>query len=118
MRASTDAYPGAPTWLADAIAHIEGEIRSGISASDVFRHVGYSRTLVETTFRMFLGKTVQKEIVETRVQAAKRLLLTTALPVKDIAAQIGYRSIEYFTRQLAAVTGQPPAAYRRLPPDP
>ena len=112
IRASTDAYPGAPDWFADAISYIENEIRAGLSASDVFRRAGYSRTLVERVFRKVLGKTVQEEIAEVRIRAAKRLLRTTAMPIKDIAAQTGYRSIEYFTRAFKAAVGHPPAAYR------
>ena len=112
MRASTDSYPGAPDWFADAISYIGNEIGAGISATDVFRRVGYSRTLVERVFRKVLGKTVQEEIAEVRIRAAKQLLRTTAMPIKDIAAQTGYRSIEYFTRAFKAAVGLPPAAYR------
>ena len=113
MRASTDSYPGAPDWFADAMSYVEKEIRTGLSASDVFRRVGYSRTLVERIFRKVLGKTVQGEIAEVRIRAAKRLLSSTALPIKDIAAQTGYSSVEYFTRTFNASVGQPPAAFRR-----
>ena len=112
IRASTDSYPGAPDWFPDAMSYIESEIRTGLSASDVFRRVGYSRTLVERVFRKVLGKTVQEEIAEVRVRAAKQLLRTTAMPIKDIAAETGYRSIEYFTRKFKAAVGHPPAAYR------
>ena len=112
VRASTDSYPNAPDWFADAISFIEGEIRTGLSASDVFRRAGYSRTLVERAFRKVLGKTVQAQIADVRTETAKRLLLTTTLPVKDIAAQTGYRSIEYFTRTFKSAVGQPPAAFR------
>ena len=50
-RASTNTYPHAPAWFADALAFIRENVRRGISASDVFRHVGFSRTLVERAFR-------------------------------------------------------------------
>ena len=113
MRTSTDSYPGAPDWFPDAMSYIESEIRTGLSASDVFRRVGYSRTLVERIFRKVLGKTVQEEIAEVRIRAAKRLLSSTALPIKDIAAQTGYRSVTYFTRAFGTATGQSPAGYRR-----
>ena len=112
VRASTDSYPDAPDWFADAISYIESEIRTGLSASDIFRRAGYSRTLVERVFRKVLGKTVQEQIADVRTETAKRLLLTTTLPVKDIAAQTGYRSIEYFTRAFRAAVGLPPAAFR------
>ena len=112
VRASTDAYPDAPAWFADTLAYIGNEIHSGLSASDVFRRAGYSRTLVERVFRRILGMTVQEKIAEVRIRAAKQLLQTTAMPIKDIAAETGYRSIEYFTRAFKAAVGHPPAAYR------
>ena len=115
VRTSTDAYPDAPDWFADTLAYIGNEIHSGLSASDVFRRVGYSRTLVERVFRQVLGMTVQEKIAEMRIDAAKRLLTTTTLPIKDIAARTGYRSVTYFTRAFGAATGQSPAGYRRNP---
>ncbi len=113
MRASTDTYPGAPMWLRSALTYIENEIGNGISASDVFRHVGYSRTFVEKTFRNFLNKTVQDIISEARIRTAKQLLLATTSTIKEIAAQTGYGSTEYFTRAFCAAVGLPPATYRR-----
>ena len=115
VRASTDAYPNAPAWVADALAYIGNEIGAGISASDVFRRAGYSRTLVERAFRQVLGMTVQEKIAEMRIDAAKRLLVSTSLPIKDIAARTGFRSVSYFTRAFGAASGQSPAAYRRNP---
>jgi len=113
MRASTDAYPGAPDWFADALAFIGGKYGEGLSASDVFRRVGFSRTLVERTFNRVIGRTVQQEIAEVRLQEAKRLLRTTSLSIKEIVAQTGYGSVEYFTRRFRAATGLPPATYRQ-----
>lgn len=112
VRASTDAYPSAPGWLAEALAFIAGHVGSGISASDVFAHVGYSRTLVERVFREQLGRTVQTEITDRRIDAAKHLLTTTYLPMMEVAARTGYSSVEYFTRTFRAATGLPPVAYR------
>ena len=70
-RESTNAYPHAPSWFADALAFIRENVSNGISASDVFRHVGFSRTLVERAFRECLSSSVQKQIAETRIAEAK-----------------------------------------------
>ena len=58
---------------------------------------------------------VQEKIAEMRIDAAKRLLVSTVLPIKDIAARTGFRSVSYFTRAFGAASGQSPAAYRRNP---
>ena len=111
-RASTDTYPDAPPWFADALAFIRADATKGISASDVFRHVGFSRTLVERAFRENISSSVQKQIAKARIDEAKRLLDTTSLPVKEVAAQSGFSSLEYLSRAFAAATRLSPSAWR------
>ena len=111
-RASTLAYPGLPPWFPQALAFIREHVGEGISAADVFRHAGYSRTLVERAFAKALGHSVQREIAQVRVEKARRLLRQTAKPVREVAALCGYASVEYFSRAFAAATGAPPARYR------
>ncbi len=109
--ASTLAYPGLPPWFPQTLAFIREHVGEGISAADVFRHAGYSRTLVERAFAKALGHSVQREIAQVRVERARRLLRQTAKPVREVAALCGYASVEYFSRAFAA-TGAPPARYR------
>ena len=111
-RASTNTYPHAPAWFADALAFIRENVRRGISASDVFRHVGFSRTLVERAFRECLSSSVQRQIAEARIAEAKRLLETTSRPIKEIAAFSGFSTLEYLSRAFAAATGVSPTAWR------
>ena len=111
-RESTNTYPNAPRWLADATSFIRDNAAKGISASDVFRHVGFSRTFVERSFRKCLSSTVQKAIAEARIEEAKRLLAATSLPVKEIAALSGFSTLEYLSRAFAAATGLSPSAWR------
>ena len=111
-RASTNTYPKAPPWFTEAMFFIHANVSKGISASDVFRHVGYSRTLVERTFRENLSTSVQNQIAEARIDEAKRLLDTTSLPVKEIAALSGFSSLEYLSRSFSCTTGMSPTAWR------
>ena len=112
-RASTNIYPRAPGWFTEATAFIRANAAKGISASDVFRHVGFSRTLVERIFRENLLTSVQKLIAETRIDEAKRLLAATSLPIKEIATLSGFATLEYFSRTFTAATGQPPSDWRK-----
>ena len=111
-RASTNTYPDAPSWLGDALTFIRDNVARQISASDVFRHVGFSRTLVERVFHDRLATTVQKTIMEARITEAKRLLSTTVQPIKEIAALSGFATLEYFSRSFTAATGLTPTAWR------
>ena len=111
-RESTNTYPGAPPWLMEALAYIRTNAAKGISAADIFRHVGFSRTLVERTFRERLSSTVQRLITETRLETARRLLATTALPIKEVALLSGFATLEYFSRTFTAAAGITPSVWR------
>lgn len=111
-RESTNTYPNAPRWFAEAISFIRDNAAKGISASDVFHHVGFSRTLVEDVFRKSGSASVQKLIAQARIEEAKRLLDTTSLPVKEIASLSGFSTLEYLSRAFAAATGVSPSAWR------
>jgi two-component system response regulator YesN len=49
-------------------------------------------------FHKETGKTVTDYIRETRIEAAKRILLTTALKVCRVSEKVGNRSVEHFSR--------------------
>ncbi len=115
-RASTDCWPGAPEWLPGLIDWIAENAGENLSACDVFRRAGRSRTLVERVFRERLGTTVQRKIAEARIETAKRLLARTARPLADIARASGFSSAGYFSRTFAAATGLAPTAWREANP--
>ena len=111
-RASTNTYPDAPSWFGEALIFIHDNVARQISASDVFQHVGRSRTLVERTFRNILDTTVQKMIAAERIAEAKRLLTSTVLPIKEIASLSGFSTLEYLSRTFTATTGLSPTSWR------
>ena len=111
-RTSTDTYPDAPPWFAEAMFFIRANVTKNISASDVFRHVGYSRTLVERAFRRHISSSVQRKIAEARIDEAKRLLASTNLPAKEVASLSGFSTLEYLTHAFTAATGLSPIAWR------
>ena len=111
-RASTDCWPGAPEWLPGILAWIAENADENLSACDVFRRAGRSRTLVERVFRERLGTTVQRKIAAARIETAKRFLSGTSHPLMDIARASGFSSAGYFSRTFAAATGLSPTAWR------
>ena len=115
-RASTDCWPGAPEWLPGILDWIADNADGNLSACDVFRRVGRSRTLVERVFREKVGTTVQRKIAEARIETAKRLLAETARPLTEIARDSGFSSAGYFSRTFSAATGLAPTAWREANP--
>ena len=111
-RESTRTYPISPKWLSDALVFIQSNLAQSISAADVYAHVGKSHTLVDAAFRRQLGTSVQKEISRIRLNAARRLVTTTGMPLQDIARSCGYSSLQYFSTSFSQAFGTSPSSLR------
>ena len=111
-RKSTAIFPLDPPWLSDALVFIRANVRKRLSALDVYRHVGHSHTMVNDAFRKVLKTTVSKEIANSRIIEAYRLVSTTTIPFVEIAKMSGFASVQYFTRSFTAAYGKSPSQIR------
>jgi len=92
---------------------IEARYREPMSLADVAAELGLSAGYLTTVVRRKTGRTVQQWITERRMQAARRLLNETDLPIAEISRQIGYRDVSYFTRRFRREHGMSPLRWRR-----
>lgn len=111
-RGSTCVYPLDPPWLSDALIFIRGNIAKGLSAADVYAHLGMSHSSVDRAFRKVLGSSVQKTIMASRLDEAKRLITTTDLPMSEISALSGFASVQYFCKSFTGAFGRNPSSFR------
>jgi len=75
------------------------------------RRLGVSRSHLSSEFRKETGKTLTDFLTETRIEAAKLLLLTTNRKVYEICEEVGYRNVEHFCRLFRKAMGCPPGAF-------
>lgn len=68
-------------------------------------------------FKKRTGNTIFSYLHALRIDRAKQLLLTTALPLQEIAAMTGFSDEYYFNRSFKKTVGTPPSKYRnrRIP---
>ena len=111
-RESTRIYTVSPPWLSDALIFIRRNISNNITASDVYAAVGKSHTLVDSAFRRTFGTSVQKTIIRTRLEEAKRLIRDTSLTLTEIASKTGFSTAQYFCSSFSKTFGTSPSAYR------
>ncbi|MCX7824511.1 MAG: DNA-binding transcriptional regulator [Verrucomicrobiae bacterium] len=112
-RASTDLLAVNDPHVARALCLIREHAAEGIRPTHVLSQLPVSRATLAGRFKSIVGRTLGEEICRVRVRLAQELLSRTDLPIKQIAARAGFRSVEYFTRQFRRLTGLPPATYRR-----
>lgn len=108
--AEKEKYPPA---LCKALCCMEQNyMQYTLSASDIAADAGISRPYLFDLFRQFLGKTPCRYLQEKRVKQSEQLLMTSSLPIKDIAEKCGFSSLEVFYRVFRRISGRTPADYR------
>lgn len=112
-RLSTDVIATDDPSVSRAVAFIREHACHGIHTTDVLRHVKLSRSALEPRLKRSIGRTIHREIQRVQIDRVKELLASTDLPIKQIAAQTGFRYLPYFTRVFCTATRQTPAQYRK-----
>jgi transcriptional regulator GlxA family with amidase domain len=102
-------HPG----LADAVLAVLQNPAAPHSVESLAASAGMRRTLFAESFSRAFGQGPSEFVQQTRLRAAARLLTSTDLPVKVIAASVGYASRSQFSRAFTASHGVDPTRYRR-----
>ena len=113
-RLSTDVVATNDPAVNSAVAYIREHGCERIGAPAVLAHVRASRASFEPRMKRLLGRTIHQELHRVRIERARELLITSAMPIKQVARAAGFSGVQYLTRVFRKATGQTPAHYRRL----
>lgn len=91
---------------------VEQRYRQTRRVSDYASAVGISHTHLNRLCQQVLGRAALSVIEQRVALEARRQLLFSALPIKQIAAELGYDDPGYFSRFVTRMFGLPPAALR------
>jgi AraC family transcriptional regulator len=69
---------------------------------------------ISALFTQTEGLTIEKYYIQHRIKKAKQLLSNTHFPLTEIAYQLGYSSLNYFSNQFKKETGLSPSTYKKL----
>jgi LacI family transcriptional regulator len=112
-RQSTDVLAVEDATAVKAMAFIKEHATDGIKVSNIVTALGVSRSGLETRFARALGYTPHTAIRRIQLDAARRLISDTNLPLKQIAANTGFRSIQHMTTLFGKAFHDSPARYRK-----
>jgi AraC-like DNA-binding protein/mannose-6-phosphate isomerase-like protein (cupin superfamily) len=107
---STDALRDEP--IAAALAEVRASPEENWELGELSRKVGLSRSAFAARVTAMLGEPLGSYVRRLRLERAATLLSGTALPVKVIAARVGYDSEAAFTRAFVRAHGKSPREYR------
>lgn len=83
-----------------------------VTVDDMAQFVAVSRSSLNRKLRATIGVSPAEFLRESRLKRAESLLLTTDLPVKEIAYSCGFSDLNYFGKCFKASTALTPSAYR------
>ena len=96
-----------------ALSYIWTDSRGPITVRDVAQLLPVTRRTLDRRFAETLGRSVLEEIINCRMSRAKRLLVATDLPVKNVARLAGFPSSERMRVTFVEGEGVPPLVYRQ-----
>lgn len=102
-----------PEALQEAANYIEEHLSGKCSLKDVALHVHLNPSYFSVLFKEHMGMTFSEFLTRKRIQQAKRILLTSDLPIGEIAEKIGYQTSKYFIQIFKEYEGKTPSKYRK-----
>jgi LacI family transcriptional regulator len=111
-RRSTDVYASDDLLVARALRYISENSHLRIQVKDVASAVATTRRTLERRFSASAGRTIADEITRLRLERAKRRMVETDAPMKDVAVDAGFRNSDHFYKVFARIEGIPPTQYR------
>lgn len=93
---------------------VEQGFHTSRSVSDYATDLDVSPTHLTRVCKAACGRTASDLLADRKIAEARRLLVDTRRPVKDIAASLGFASPAYFTRAFHARTGKSPVNFRKF----
>lgn len=98
--------------LARAVAAIAATPADSHSVDSLAALAGMSRSCFNRQFSASYGSSPMEFVQTVRLRVAARMLAGSDLPVKSIAAAVGYASRSHFSRAFTARFGDDPSRYR------
>ncbi|WNS44113.1 helix-turn-helix domain-containing protein [Paenibacillus sp. MMS20-IR301] len=93
--------------------YIDRNLEQEISRSTLAEHVYLNPEYLSHIFKKKTGSSLSDYITDVRIREAKRLLMTTDLPVREVSLQAGYTNLAYFSKIFKRLTSKTPLEYRR-----
>jgi AraC-like DNA-binding protein len=92
---------------------IEQNLAQPLTVSEIARQAGVSYSYLSRVFQAEVGTDVIGYIRQRRVQRAEHLLRSSTLPIKSIAASIGFSDLAHFNRMIHKTCGCSPSELRK-----
>ncbi|MBQ3860072.1 MAG: helix-turn-helix domain-containing protein [Clostridia bacterium] len=95
------------------LAYVDTHYSENITMNDLSAELGLSPDYMARKFKSALRMTPSEYVRKFRIARAMELLVTTDLPVAEVAKRTGFSDVSLFSRVFKQSVGLPPASYRK-----
>lgn len=105
---------GLAKWrLKRAKDYMQANLAESISLADIAAATGLSRMHFAARFRDATGLRPHEYLLRRRIERARELLLSSRLPLVEIAFEVGFKTQAHFTTVFARFVGETPNVWRQ-----
>ena len=94
------------------ITLISERYNQAVGNSDIARELGKHPNYINAVFVRDMGMSIHQYVMRYRIEKAEHLLLTTQMPISEVAREVGFRHFSHFSNCFHKMTGYTPANYR------
>lgn len=92
--------------------YIREHMVENINVAEIAENLHFNPQHLMRVFKKKTGLSIVEYITQFRMDTAKNILRNSELPIRDIAAMVGYTDYAYFTRVFRKEVGRSPTQYR------
>lgn len=96
-------------WMSEAIERMAG---GDVNIHELAEQLGVSVFTFRRTFRKRTGMAPHQYAINARIARAQNELISSDIPIKTIAHNLGYRDVYFFSRQFKKIAGLSPGHFR------
>jgi AraC family transcriptional regulator len=107
----------APFQARRLVAHIDAHLAERITLYQLARMAGLSTGHFSRAFKQTFGLPAHTYLTRRRIEFAQNVMLSSQLPLSDVALTCGLSDQAHFTRVFRKMVGETPSAWRRASRD-
>lgn len=102
------------TLIIEKVHYSESSYDSMNSSDYLAKELGYDYSYLSKLFSSVEGITIEKFIINQKIEKVKELLVYGELTLNEISYQLGYSSVQHLSNQFKKVTGLTPSHFKKL----
>lgn len=99
--------------LDDILHYIDHNYANPLKLENIAPLFGYNCSYLGKLFKQRTGKSFNTYLDELRIRHSKELLQQGDRKIYEVAEQVGYSNVDYFSTKFKRYVGMSPAEYRR-----